>query len=137
MARRRRDPSPLRGDYEVGYGRPPVATRFQTGQSGNPKGRPKQARNARTIVADILTRKITLRDGRGERQVSYLEALLMRAADKAGKGDLRTLRFLIDLHEQSQADLPEAGEDRDLNPDDQALIADYMARLQGGGGEAS
>ena len=27
--------------YEVGYGKPPQATRFQPGKSGNPKGRPK------------------------------------------------------------------------------------------------
>jgi hypothetical protein len=29
------------GDYTVGYGKPPVHTRFVKGQSGNPRGRPK------------------------------------------------------------------------------------------------
>ena len=28
-------------EEHVGYRRPPVATRFQSGQSGNPRGRPK------------------------------------------------------------------------------------------------
>lgn len=28
--------------YEVGYGRPPKATQFKPGQSGNPKGRPRK-----------------------------------------------------------------------------------------------
>lgn len=28
--------------YEVGRGKPPKATRFQKGKSGNPKGRPKK-----------------------------------------------------------------------------------------------
>jgi hypothetical protein len=32
-------------DPRVGYGRPPLATRFRPGQSGNPRGRPKGARN--------------------------------------------------------------------------------------------
>ena len=30
------------GSYEVGYRRPPKASRFQPGRSGNPNGRPKR-----------------------------------------------------------------------------------------------
>jgi hypothetical protein len=29
------------GRYKVGYGKPPRATQFKRGRSGNPKGRPK------------------------------------------------------------------------------------------------
>lgn len=32
-----------KSEYEVGYGKPPVATRFVKGQSGNPKGRPRRS----------------------------------------------------------------------------------------------
>ena len=32
-------------DYEVGYGKPPHHTRFKPGVSGNPRGRPKDAKN--------------------------------------------------------------------------------------------
>jgi hypothetical protein len=28
--------------YRVGYGRPPLETRFKPNQSGNPKGRPRR-----------------------------------------------------------------------------------------------
>jgi hypothetical protein len=34
--------SDSRSTYEVGYGKPPVATRFQKGTSGNLSGRPKK-----------------------------------------------------------------------------------------------
>jgi hypothetical protein len=41
-------------DYEVGYGRPPIHTRFKPGQSGNPAGRPKGAQNFATEIAAEL-----------------------------------------------------------------------------------
>jgi hypothetical protein len=37
-------PSPESANYGVGYGKPPKASQFSPGQSGNPKGRPKGAR---------------------------------------------------------------------------------------------
>ena len=33
--------------YEVGYGKPPEASRFKPGRSGNPKGRPRGSKNKR------------------------------------------------------------------------------------------
>ena len=35
---------------KVGYGKPPLHSRFTRGQSGNPKGRPKGVRNFKTDV---------------------------------------------------------------------------------------
>lgn len=34
-----------KGAYEVGYGKPPVVSRFKKGQSGNPRGRAKGSKN--------------------------------------------------------------------------------------------
>ena len=41
QANTKKAPSPT---YEVGYGKPPVNTRFRKGQSGHPGGRPKAKR---------------------------------------------------------------------------------------------
>ena len=45
----------------VGYGRPPVHTRFKAGQSGNPRGRRKGQRNVHTVVDEALSQRITIR----------------------------------------------------------------------------
>jgi hypothetical protein len=39
-------------DYAVGYGKPPVETRFQKGQSGNPEGRPRGTKKLVTLLAE-------------------------------------------------------------------------------------
>ncbi len=45
-------------DYgKVGYKRPPVATRFKKGQSGNPGGRPRKAISRRHIAEKVLSEK--------------------------------------------------------------------------------
>ena len=41
----------------VGYGNPPIESRFQKGKSGNPKGRPPKSLDKRAIVQRVLTEK--------------------------------------------------------------------------------
>lgn len=38
--------------YEVGYGKPPIASRFQKGVSGNLKGRPRKPRDAQATAPE-------------------------------------------------------------------------------------
>src|SRR5258708_33036230 len=48
-------PPDSKGDYEVGYGKPPRETRFANGQSGNPRGRPSGAKNFKTLLIGLGT----------------------------------------------------------------------------------
>jgi hypothetical protein len=98
----------------VGYGRPPVHTRFKPGKSGNPKGRPRNTRNLRTIIQDVLTTKIVLRQGQGKRSISKLEGIVLRQVENALKGDdkaaLATLKMAaqVGLLEGPESDIEAA-----------------------------
>src|SRR6478752_1825083 len=66
----------MAGDYEVGYRKPPKKTRFNPGQSGNPRDRPKGSPNLATDLSAELGELITVREGGQARRVSKQPALL-------------------------------------------------------------
>ena len=84
-------------DYDVGYGRPPQASRFRPGQSGNPSGRPKGAKSLTTDLAEELGEVIRIREGDRELKVSKQRAMLKALVAKALKGDARAANLLITL----------------------------------------
>ena len=85
----------------VGYKHPPVHTRFQPGQSGNPSGRAKGSQNFKTLFNQLLTEKIAVREGAGVRKVSKAEAILRTVVVGVLKGDVRHAAMLMKLAEQA------------------------------------
>jgi Family of unknown function (DUF5681) len=117
------------GMYQVGYCRPPLHSRFKPGQSGNPKGRPRQSRNLRTIVKQVLSEDMQIREGGRLRRMSAMEALVRTLRARAFKGDPKALASLIVLARLSG--LTESDETiADLlhGPEYDAIIADFLAR---------
>ena len=75
--------------YKVGYGRPPLETRFIAGTSGNPAGRPKGALNVRTTLTRILSEKVVVIQNGKKKTVTKFEAAMTKLAHKAIEGDMR------------------------------------------------
>jgi hypothetical protein len=90
-------------DYEIGYGKPPLASRFKPGISGNPRGRPKGARNSANVLRDELAQVITITEGGKPKRITKLEAIVKAAALKGLKGDPRPMAQLLDLLDKLSA----------------------------------
>jgi Family of unknown function (DUF5681) len=118
-----RKPSRQRnGPYKVGKGRPPLATRWQNGQSGNPKGRPRGSRNISAVLAEVIRQKIPVTENGRTRRIPALEIMLRRLANDAMLNDPRALKFLLSLVDR-YAEPPEAQTNLDelLAQDDEIL----------------
>jgi hypothetical protein len=73
----------------VGYGRPPVATRFKKGQSGNPAGRPRQAKGLRAVAERVLgaVQRLAGQPKGARVRYSVLEVVVMTLKQRAAAGD--------------------------------------------------
>jgi Family of unknown function (DUF5681) len=88
--------------YEVGYGRPPVASRFKKGQSGNPNGRPRmRAKAVGELVLAALDNPVTVSIGGREKTIVTAEALLINQVNRAIKGEPKPLRAVKKLLEKT------------------------------------
>jgi hypothetical protein len=118
------------GSYSIGYGHPPLHSRFKPGRLGNPNGRPKRSRNLRTIVRQVLDEQMPIREGGRLRRMPAIEALLRTLLMRAFKGDLKAMSSLIVLFRQSGygADQDEGAADLFRAPEFEAIIADFMVR---------
>ncbi len=83
------------GNYAVGYGKPPQRTRFQKGQSGNPKGRPGGSRNATTILSEALRERVVVTENGRRKSATKLEVIFKQLVNKAAQGDHRATQLLL------------------------------------------
>ena len=117
--------------YEVGFGKPPKATQFREGQSGNPKGRPRGKPNMATIIRRSLEAKVVINENGQRREVTKFEAGIIQMSNKAAAGDLRALNmvtaFARSAEEREQQEISgKAG----LGESDQKVLQRLMQRLQ-------
>jgi hypothetical protein len=122
--------------YRVGYGHPPLGTRFKPNQSGNPKGRPRQPVSLSAVVEKVMEEKVEIRQGERVLRMSNRQALVRAALRRALNGDprlLRTLALLMRAEAGSQP--PEQETAARMSLSDEAILADYLARYGGESGE--
>lgn len=112
---------------DVGYGKPPVGSRFKKGVSGNPGGRKKGGSNIKTEFDEVMNLTLEINENGRKKTVTYLQAMLRRVAQEAIKGNMRATEICLDRAERYEgAATPEAEE---LSEEDGALIERQLQRL--------
>ncbi|GHB04159.1 hypothetical protein GCM10009069_28350 [Algimonas arctica] len=117
-------------DYAVGYMRPPQAGQFKKGRSGNPKGRPKGARNFATYLTEMLDATLSLSENGKTRRVTTVQASLAKLRAKALGGDTRALEKLLDYAERFALEQADKDEAKRLSKEDRDIFDAYEARLR-------
>jgi hypothetical protein len=56
--------------------KPPKHTQFKKGQSGNPRGHPRGAKNLATVLGEVLDEKVTITENGRRRTITKAEAML-------------------------------------------------------------
>ena len=83
-------------DYVVGYGAPPVESRFQKGQSGNPGGRPRQKKELVGLLTEALSSRTGFPKPDGS-WMTYAEAIFAGLVAQAAGSDLKAKKLLFDV----------------------------------------
>jgi replication-associated recombination protein RarA len=116
-------------DDAVGYRRPPKHSQFKPGRSGNPRGRPKGAKNLSTELLEELHERVKVKEGGREKTISKQRAMLKSLMAKAVKGDTRAantlLNMLLKLVHRDEMD----AEDRAATKTDEQVLEDFKAAL--------
>jgi hypothetical protein len=119
-------------DY-VGYQRPPKATQFQIGKSGNPKGRPKGIRTVGALLQEVIQQKIAVTENGKTRRIPALEVMLRRLANDAMRSDPGAVKLLLSLVDR-YAESPETAlRLGDVLAEDRAILAQYLGEPVGSG----
>ena len=119
---------------DVGYGKPPLHSRFQKGKSGNAKGRPKGSCNTLKLLNDVLEQKITISQEGKKIKISKKLAMLTQLVNAAVKGEIKAIAELfpyllqIDLKEEEKQQALKA-----LSSSDQSIVENFIKKIKENG----
>jgi hypothetical protein len=120
-----------KGPFEVGFGKPPRSTQFKPGQSGNPAGRPRGAKNFATAIEQELDARVTVTENGRRRRISKLEVVAKHLVNKAAGGDLKAIPLLLNEARARESNLSAAEPDQVFDTaQDRKVLDSIIARIR-------
>lgn len=109
--RKRQNPAPeakaeaVATEKPVGYGNPPVHSRWIKGQSGNPAGKKKGTKNLKTIIYETSQKEVTLTIQGQATRMPLIEVVANKLWEKAAQGDIKAFQTLSPFIQQVEREL--------------------------------
>ena len=125
--------------FEVGYRKPPKRGRFKPGRSGNPRGRPKGAKNLKIELIEELQEQVLIKEAGKAKTVSKQRAMIKSLMAMAVQGDTRAASLLLNMFLKLAPNEAEDNESVELTQADEAILERFKrtALKSAGAGETS
>jgi len=117
-------------DYAVGYGKPPLHTRFQKGRSGNPKGRPRGRKNMSTLLSDALNGWVIVVENGRRKKITKREAIVTQLVNKSASADLKATQIVLAMLRDVESQADGSADPAAFTEADQQIIRRIQARLR-------
>ena len=105
--------------------------RFQPGQSGNRRGRPKKAKTVGAAITGAYAEKVRISESGKRRRLTKLELTAIQVANKSASGDTPSIKLGLDLAQKAEERQSRfsVGPQK-LSETDSQIAARLMARLR-------